>query len=354
MIRMRFRTKSLNPKGMATSIFLSGGTGYIGSQLAIRLAQAGREVHVLVPKGEWDRLPKHPLILGFEGDIREPESIAPAMNGCGQAYHLAALLDMWASDPKRFYDINVRGAENVVQAAAKAGVKRLLVCGSAGQFGPSSTQSVDESSAPAFPATDLYGNSKSEAVSRLRKSLPASLECVFVFPTRVYGPGIESKGNSITRMLRMYLQGRFRFIPDNGHRMGNYAFVKDVVEGMVLAMAHGRSGESYILGGENHSYFELFEAVRTASGKRYRLFEIPAWLIEWVARICKFLAVVFRIRPLITPYYAKKFALDWKVSTHKAVRELGYKVTPLREGIHETVRFLLAENYEIHPKHAVQ
>jgi farnesol dehydrogenase len=169
---------------------------------------------------------------------------------------------------------------------------------------------------------------------------PKELEIVIVNPTRVYGPGIMSDSNGVTRMIRSYLNNNWRYVPGNGNQSGNYVFVEDVVSGHLLAMEKGIPGQRYVLGGENLSYRQLFEIISTVSGVRKRLIGIPLWLMIPAAAAMKEAAKITGRPPLIVPELVRKFHHHWIVSSEKATRELGYAPLPAAEAISITVDWI--------------
>ena len=128
--------------------------------------------------------------------------------------------------------------------------------------------------------------------------------------------------------------------------MGNYAFVDDLVRGYVLAMEKGRVGERYILGGENVSLKGLFALVDEVTGRRHRQIGLPPWAALAFARFEKLKAEWLGVYPQITPGWVETFLTDWVYSCAKAERELGYTITPLREGIRATCEWLGAQRGE--------
>ena len=164
---------------------------------------------------------------------------------------------------------------------------------------------------------------------------------VIVNPTRVYGPGLLSVSNGVTRMIDLYIRGKFRVLPGKGHRIGNYTFIEDVVEGHIRAMDKGRHRERYLLGGHNVSYNDFFWVLSESTGIRYRQIPIPPRLLTVASHFMLWRARHFGVPPLITPRWADRFNnYDWAVSSQKAVQELEYEITPLREGLTRTAEWL--------------
>ena len=321
-------------------IFVSGATGFIGIQLVKRLREEGHEVHALYRSETKAQLIRQPGVKLFKGDILDPKSLEQALEGCEEAYHTAAFAGVWARDPALVYRLNVDGALNVIEAAGRQGVRRVVLTSTAGILGPSKKEAKHESSpAPASFFTE-YEASKFQLEQKVLGRTGTEPEVVLVNPTRVYGPGYLSESNGVTRMIKQYMEGKWRLIPGNGKSSGNYVFVEDVVSGHLLAMQKGRPGERYILGGENISYLQFFSCVREASGIHKKLFKVPLWIMLTAAGFLKAISALSGRPPLIVPRLVRKFNHHWIVSSDKAIRDLGYQPCNARTGIQLTVQWI--------------
>lgn len=321
-------------------IFVSGATGFIGIQLVKRLIKDGHEVHALYRSETKADLIRLPGVVLCKGDILDSESLDRAMEGCQEAYHTAAFAGVWAKDRQQVYRLNVDGALNVLAAAGRKQIRRVVLTSTAGILGPSPGEAVHESSpAPETFFTD-YEESKFQLEQKLLGRTESHPEVVIVNPTRVYGPGYLSESNGVTRMIKQYVEGKWKFIPGNGKRSGNYVHVEDVVSGHLLAMEKGKTGERYVLGGENISYLQFFEYVRKASGVRKRLYKIPLWIMLVAAGCMVFVSKLSGRPPLIVPNLVRKFNHNWIVSSDKAIQELGYQPMDAFKGIQLTVQWI--------------
>jgi nucleoside-diphosphate-sugar epimerase len=188
-----------------------------------------------------------------------------------------------------------------------------------------------------------YEESKSAAEREALDWVARGGPAVIVNPTRVYGPGKRTEGNSVTLMIDQYQRGRLPVLLNGGVNVGNYAFVDDLVRGYVLAMEKGRVGERYILGGENVSLQGLFALVDEVTGRRHRQMRFPAGAALGFARFERWKAEWLGVYPQITPGWVETFLADWAYSCAKAERELGYTITPLKEGIRATCEWLGAQ-----------
>jgi len=322
------------------NVLVTGAAGFIGKQLAFRLADSGAVVHAFCYTQEEAQTLVHPNIKTFLGDVLDKPSIHKAMFGCNQVYHLAAFAKAWVKDVRIIRGINVTGALNVLDIAKELGVAKVVVTSSAGVIGPSRGEMVTEKSEQWVNHFTEYEKSKSIMEERISKYVSEGLHVVIVNPTRVYGPGVLSESNAITRIIRDYMRGKWRIMPGNGGKRGNYVFIDDVVTGHVLAMKKGMSGERYLLGGENQSYESFFQLVKEISKTVYRLHHIPFFIMIIAAYLQLFLARILNRQPQITPGLVKKYLYDWDTSSNKAIKELGYEITPLPVGVQRTVNWL--------------
>ena len=188
-----------------------------------------------------------------------------------------------------------------------------------------------------------YEESKAIAEREALKHAASGFPIVTVNPTRVYGPGKLTEGNSTTWLIDLYDRGKVPVLLNGGKNIGNYVLVDDLVRGLILAMEKGKIGERYILGGENISLMGFNELVDEASGRQHFQVNLPPLLARAYGGFQRLKADWFGFYPQITPGWVETFLQDWAYSSSKAERELGYVITPLREGIRMTYEWLLQQ-----------
>jgi farnesol dehydrogenase len=278
-----------------------------------------------------------------QGDITDLDSLRRGMAGCDRVFHLAAYAKNWAPDPKTYFRMNVEGMRNVFRAAKELGVQRVVWTSTCVTFGPTPPGTVGDEDMPRITNRYYteYEETKSIAEQEAVRMAGDGFPVVIVNPTRVYGPGNLTEGNSATQLIDDYDRGRLPFLLNRGRNVGNWVLVDDVVEGHLLAMERGRIGQRYLLGGENVSLKDFFRAIDRASGKRH--FQVPMLTVSPLvfAWMMKKRADWFGMYPVITPGWVRTFADEWVYSTAKAERELGYRPTPLAEGIQITYEWLM-------------
>lgn len=232
-----------------TKVFVTGSTGFIGSNLCNYLHDQG--FHVLALARNRDRA-NTLLDNGIEivdGIIDEIDAIKRKLDGCEYIFHLAAKADSWSKNPKDFYDINVSGTDNLLNIAKEVGVRRVVVTSTVGVLGASDTGDfIDENAIAPEPLDTEYDRTKLLAEKMIRARCKDGENIVIVNPSRVFGPGPLTKANSLTQMIKSYDKGKWRYILGDGNSIGNYVYVKDVIRGMHLAAEKGIAGERYILG----------------------------------------------------------------------------------------------------------
>lgn len=323
------------------AIFITGATGYIGNNLAKRLANEGNTIHALCRDAAKQHLLQHPNIKVFNGDILNQASVEAAMAGCTQAYHLAAFARVWAKDASTYYRMNVEGTKVVLDAAKKLGVQKLVFTSTAGVLGPSGTRPVKENDARIGDVMNEYEDSKTQAENLCRRYVSEyGMNIVIVNPPRIYGPGIETESNAVTKLAKLYMQGKWKIMPGNGTKTGSYVYIDDVVNGHILAMQNGRTGQRYILSGVNASYKQFFDALASVTGKRLHLFKLPVWAMLLAGWFMMLKTLFTGKPPLLTPKWIRKYLYDWSLSCEKAQQELGYTFIPLKEGLQKTVEWL--------------
>ncbi len=151
-------------------IFLTGASGFIGSQLALKLAESGHTVHALVRSiKRAEKQVSHKNILFFEGNLDDKAIYDKALNGCQQAYLLAAYAQVWNKNPQIFYEINVTANLNLIKACQSAGVSKVVLTSTAGVFGPSQkNEPVTENSKHWTELTTDYEKSKHQAEQKIK------------------------------------------------------------------------------------------------------------------------------------------------------------------------------------------
>ena len=319
------------------NIFLTGATGYIGHALASELAKKGDIVYALVRDAAKAKALLPSSIKLIQGDITNAKEVSEGMSGCTQVYHLAAYARLWSGNKSSFFTVNVEGTRNVLDAALKNGVEKLVYTSSCGVLGNSLKSPLSEKDARISSFKNDYDLTKHICECMVREYSVKGLHCLIVSPSRVYGPGKPGFSNPFGKMIKRCLQGRIVVVPAPADILANYAYLEDVVQGHIAAMCFGKSGERYILGGANLSYAEVVRAIKVEI-PQCKMISVGASVLTWIGlwNVLKFrfTGMEPELTPNVVPRITKNAALDCS----KAVSELNYRITPFDQAIGKTIR----------------
>ena len=317
------------------NVVVTGATGHIGNVLIRELLAAGEKVRALVPPFEND-LPIRGLDVDVAaGDVCDAASLNTAFSGADAVYHLAGIISITPGKDQLLHRVNVEGTRNVIEACLGSGVGRLIYTSSihAIQEPPEGT-CIDETF-PVDPEHVLgpYARSKARATLEVRKAVERGLDAVIVHPTGVVGP-FDFKISEMGQLVLDFIRGRLKAYLDGAY---DFADVRDVARGLILAGRKGRKGESYILSGERVSIKHIMEVLEETSGIRAPSFKVPAWLAHTAGKLAPLYYRIVRSKPLFTNYSVDVLRSNSWVTSEKARVELGYKVRSVRESICDSV-----------------
>ena len=319
-------------------LLLTGATGYLGSGIARELIARREPFRVLVRDAK--RLGFDPAACRCEvavGDLHDREALNAAVRNVGAVVHTAALVKMWVRDRRDFWRVNVEGLQNLLQAAEHAGVQRVVYTSSFIALGPS----ADVNAGERLRHTDLYSNayeeSKARALEWLRAEGQRRFPVIVMFPGVIYGPGPKTEGNLVGGMIDQYLAGKFPGLLGSGEQRWSFAFNADVVNAHLAAIEKGKPGEEYLLGGDNRSLNNFFRILADFTHVRRPIRHLPFVVGKFVGAMELARARAFGHTPQITPGVVESFKHDWVYSSAKAMRDLGYRVAPLEEGLLKTL-----------------
>ena len=280
------------------------------------------------------------------GDVTDRAAVERAVDGCAGVIHAAALVKTWVRDKSQFDRVNVEGLGYVIEACRGNGV-RLVYTSSFIALGPTDGTTLDENS-PRVDTTfhNDYERTKWLGDQLARNADDRDLDLVRVYPGVIFGPGALTHGNHVVQLLLQHARGKLPGMLGRGDLRQCFAFVDDVAAGVVAALARGKAGEGYILGGENRTGIELFDAFQTATGVKPPKRKIPFGVASAIGTMQRWRAELFGIEPELTDEVVGIYRHEWAYRSDKAVAELGYRITPFAEAVGRTVAWL-RENGEL-------
>jgi dihydroflavonol-4-reductase len=320
---------------------VTGANGHLGNNLCRQLVARGERVRAMI-RASADPAPLAGVDVEIvRGDIMDPAATAAAVAGCGRVYHTAAGFLMWAHDPER--DIirpSVDGTRHVLEAAAGAGVEKVVYTSSSGTIGHSSSPGApyDETRPYPDPHTHyLRGKiaAEQEAFAIARRT---GLAMTSIHPGLILGPRFWKPSESVAQIVQFLNQGAPVYF-DGGFSVVD---VDDVAEGAVLAMDKGRNAERYILAGENLTVKGLFDQMAELTGLKAPTVKLPIGALRAIAGGLELVGRLTGGRPMIDRSQVDEFAGKYAYfSNAKAERELGYTFRPAREAVRRTIAWIV-------------
>jgi dihydroflavonol-4-reductase len=325
-------------------VLVTGATGFVGSAVIRALIRTGRRIRALVRTGS----PRENLagleVELSEGDLRDPASVDRAMAGSELLFHVAADYRLWAPDPAEIVRNNLDGTRNVMEAALRHGVERIVYTSSVATLAPRPDGSPADESNPldAANAIGAYKQSK-VAAERLVQAMVRGqgLPAVIVNPSTPIGPR-DIKPTPTGRIIVEAACGRMPGYVDTSL---NLVHVDDVAAGHVAALERGRIGELYILGGENVSLANMLAEIARLIGRRPPRLRIPRAAVVPVALAAETIARFTRREPFVTLDGLRMAKHHMVFASAKAERELDYRARPFGEGLADSIAWFRKAGY---------
>ncbi|MGH6981437.1 MAG: hopanoid-associated sugar epimerase [Stellaceae bacterium] len=317
-------------------VFVTGATGFVGSAVARALLARGRAVRVLVRRNS-DRTNLRDLAVEQrEGALEDPASLSAALAGCGAVYHVAADYRLWVPRHDVMYRANVDGTRNLMQAALREGVERIVHTSSVATLGlhDDGTQADETTPSTLDDMIGPYKRSKFLAEEIVREMVTGQgLPAVIVNPSTPIGPG-DIKPTPTGRIVVEAASGRVPAFVDTGL---NLAHVDDVAVGHLLAEERGKIGERYILGSENVSLRELLRRIALLVGRRPPSIALPIPALMPVAYVSEAIARLTGIEAFVTVDSVRLARHKMYFTSAKAEAELGYAPRPVDRALEDAI-----------------
>jgi dihydroflavonol-4-reductase len=311
-------------------VLVTGATGFIGANLVARLLGRGDQVRVLRRPGSRSPLLDGLAVETVPGDVTDAASVERAAAGIEGIYHVAGLVSYWRPRRAEQARVNVGGTANVIEAALRGGVRRVVYTSSIAAVGfDEDEQESDEETPWNWGPLDIgYCITKREAEEVALAGNRRGIEVVAVNPALVFGP--RDVNFNAGRIFKLVASRRtIRGLPG----WTTTCDVDDVCAGHVGAMQGGVPGRRYVLGGEAHPYPRIVEAVAAVMGAEVEVKVVPYRVATAAARAAYLASLVTRREPTVTPELVRMTAQRRVYSSRRAIAELGYPQTPLRDSL---------------------
>lgn len=321
-------------------VFLTGATGFIGNHILRALLVSGYRVRALVRPSS-RQLDALPGCTSITGDLRRPGELVAAMRGCRQLVHVAALYSFSPHQRKDIWTTNVTGCAGLLEAARIAGIELAVVTSSSATVGPAPPAALasEENWARPDGAISAYHDSK---IQQERVALAARVPVVLVLPTAPVGSG-DWKPTPTGKMIVDFMRGRIVASLPGGL---NIVPVEDVARAHVLALQRGRSGERYLIGGENLTLVQLWRRLASITGRNAPTRRLPYPLALAAGLADEARCRVLKERVPVAPLEGVRMGRERMfVSWEKARTELGYQPGPVLPALEQSVRWYRDHGY---------
>ena len=324
-------------------VLVTGASGFIGGHVARVLAERGERVRILIRPTSDQRGIADLEAERVTGDLRDPDSLSRAVARCESVYHVAADYRLWAREPDELYRANVDGTRNLLEAARREGVRRVVYTSTVGCIGMRGDGTLGDEDSPVSleEMTGAYKRSKFQAEEVALEYARSGFNVVVVNPTAPVGDR-DVKPTPTGKIIVDFLLGRMPAYVDTGL---NVVDVRDVARGHLAAAERGRSGERYILGARNMTLREILEELARLGGRPAPKVRIP-YAVAWTyAAAGTALASLTGRAPRASLDAVRMSRKKMWVRIDKAQRELGFAPGPVEEALRRAIEWFRENQY---------
>ena len=325
-------------------VFLTGATGFVGSHVARALAAQGADLRLLIRSSSDLRNIQELQAERVIGDLRDATSLKKAVSGCDVVFHVAADYRLWVRDPEQMYRSNVEGTKAILEAARENKVRRVVYTSSVATMGFQSNGHLADESSPVSLANMIgpYKRSKFMAEEIALDAGRSGMDVVVVNPTTPVGER-DIKPTPTGRIVVDFLKKKFPAYVDTGL---NLVDVAECARGHVAALEKGKSGERYILGGENLSLKQILDKLAAITGLPSPSIKVP-YVVALATGVVDqvFTGYIRNREPRATIDAVRMGRKKMFVSSGKAERDLGWKTVPVDNALRRAVEWFQANGY---------
>ena len=324
--------------------FVTGATGFLGSHVARALSGQGAQLRLLVRASSNLRNLEGLNAETAIGDLRDPTSLEKAIAGCDAVFHVAADYRLWVRDPQEMYRSNVEGTRAILDAARKTGVRRVVHTSSVATIGFSSDGRAADEDSPVSLA-DMIGHYKRSKFMAEQLAMDAGrsgMQVVTVNPTTPVGEQ-DVKPTPTGRIVLDFLKRKFPAYVETGL---NLVDVRECARGHLAAFEKGRTGERYILGGENLTLKQILDKLGQITGLPSPKVKLPYFFAFATGVVDEAITGrLLRREPRATVDTVRMGKKKMFATSAKAERELGWQLVPVDDALRRAVEWFRANGY---------
>src|SRR5215475_2493330 len=321
---------------------VTGASGFLGSHVTRQLVARGEKVRVLLRPSSNNRAIADLPLEYVTGDLRDPASLARALNGVSRVFHVAADYRLWAKRKRDIYDSNVGGTKNLLEAARRAGVSQFIYTSTVATIAVDRPEHPNESTdAKLEEMVGHYKRSKWMAEKEVLDAARAGFPAIIAMPTTPVGPW-DWKPTPTGKIILDFLNGKMPGYVETGL---NFVGVEECATGHLLVSEKGKIGERYLLGAENLTLKQVLDTLANITGLPAPTLKIPHGLALGVAYANTAFSRLLGREPGI-PIEGVKIAQHMMfVNTTRAQKELGFQPGPVSAALERAVRWYVDNGY---------
>ena len=318
-------------------VLVTGGTGFIGQHVLLRLKESEHSIRCLVRKTSDTAIPEKVGAELFIGDITDRSSVKLAVSGIDAVIHLANIYDFWIPHKKDFHAVNVEGTINVLEESLDAHVSKVIHVCTLGSYGIPDEKPFTEKSSPAKTRTSLYFETKYQGgMLAWKLHEEKDLPLVMVYPSAVTGPGDNKpSGRYVYAMAKGKMPAQVF-----SNSVITWVDVRDVAEVIVRALEKKDNiGEKYFVGAEMLSFAEFNKIISGCSGVSLPRIKMPSWMAMMSGACLTFFADIFKIQPMLgmSSDQMRTMKYGFSADCSKVTRELDIQYMPIRKSLEDAI-----------------
>ena len=322
---------------------VTGATGYVGGVLVRTLLAKGEDVRVVIPPFEDGKVLEDLDVELMFADVTNYESIKKAINKDDIVLHVAGMISILSGSAEKLNRVNITGTSNVVKACLENKAKRMVYVSSVHAFPELDGEISEGTVIDPILAYGNYGRSKARATLQVFNGIKEGLDAVIVHPSGVFGPFDFTGKNSLTQVLKKYIDGKQKAVIKGGY---DFVDVRDIAKGIYLAATKGKKGRNYILSGHFITVEKLVLELSKITGKKSPKFNCPKSLALFIAPFAELFSRISRFAPMLTRYSIHTLMTKTRFNNNRAKRELGWSPREVNSSLADIVKWMLGQKVE--------
>ncbi|MCP4449145.1 MAG: NAD-dependent epimerase/dehydratase family protein [Myxococcales bacterium] len=319
-------------------VLVTGGTGFLGEHLVRQLLEGGEHEPVVLARSTSPVLAKLG-VTQVRGSVSEGAELEDCLASCQDVFHLAGIVSRDPKDGQRMMRTHVDGTRRLLEAAARAGVKRVVVASSSGTIAVSESERIHDErsgySTEVAAGWPYYASKIYQEKLALQLGSELGIEVVVVNPSLLLGPG--DRRLSSTEDVLKFLRKEIPVVPQGGM---NFVDARDAAAATIAALAKGTPGERYLLGGPNWTFQEFFGRLERAAKVNAPRLKLPAKWLRWGAGLMEEVYRAAGKEPPVDKISVEMGQHFWWIDSSKAERELGFEQRDPALTLVDTVAYL--------------